>query len=869
MKSIQIRQKFFNYFIKHNHVKIPSSSLIPANDPTLLFANAGMNQFKDIFLGKEKRSYTRAVTIQKCMRAGGKHNDLDNVGRTSRHLTFFEMLGNFSFGDYFKEDAIRFAWEFLTHELELPAEKLYISVYEADDEAYQMWHKIIGVPVDHIVRLGRRDNFWQMGDTGPCGPCSEIYYDRGAKNETELTLKPGDECERFLEIWNLVFMQFDRQDDGRELPLQSKGIDTGMGIERLCTVLQNTDSVFETDIFAGIIKHLEKLSGKQYTTASDEIKTAFRVLADHIRSTGLSIADGCMPSNEGRGYVLRKIIRRAALFSQKLGNIMFFAQLAPSFIDEMSSIYPELQANRQLIISTLTNELEKFMNNLIQGQLIVEKFLGENKEKKHLSGEQAFKLYDTFGFPFELTVLIAAEKGYTVDEEGFERAMNEQRALSSKKQAEDQGLGKIDIDSSLVTEFVGYDTISTTTPVTALLVDGQQVSHVNRGTSCLIVTKQSPFYTEGGGQISDTGILTTTHGTSSLVRSVRRVNKALVLELDAPEKMLLGDKVTLTVDIQTRKNTARNHTATHLLQAALISLFGTHIKQAGSLVSSDYLRFDFTHHESISEKMITEIEAIVNKIILANIPVSTKTTTYKDALDKGVIAFFGEKYNPESVRVVEVPGVSAELCGGTHVSATGEIGLFKITAISSLSAGIKRITAVTGTAGQDLFDETFSIVKNLSQHFKVPSHEVVSVVEKLHNELKNTELVLQETRQKLIAAKVPEWTEKTVILNNIPFGYIVFDGLGTKELRDLAQMLLKKKPGFYFIISSNANTNAFFATRSSQFAQQIDLRTCASWLTTLGFKGGSTNDSIQGGVVHIPENFQAQLQQWLEKHSKN
>jgi len=862
---MQIRQKFFNFYIKHNHSKIPSSSLIPANDPTLLFANAGMNQFKDIFLGKEKRNYTRAVTIQKCMRAGGKHNDLDNVGRTSRHLTFFEMLGNFSFGDYFKEDAIRFAWNFLTHELELPAEKLYISVYEADDEAYQIWHKHIGLPADHIVRLGRRDNFWQMGDTGPCGPCSEIYFDRGAKNEAEQNLKPGDECERFLEIWNLVFMQFDRQADGRELPLESKGIDTGMGLERLCTVLQSTDSVFETDIFAPILRHLEKLSGKRYTTTHGEVRTAFRVLADHIRSTSLAIADGGMPSNEGRGYVLRKIIRRAALFSQKLGNVMFFAQLAPTFIDEMGQIYPELQANRQLIVSTLTSEIEKFMNNLVQGQAIVEKYLQDNLETKRISGEQAFKLYDTFGFPLELTVLIASEKGYSVDESGFEDAMNEQREQSGKKQEETE---KINLDPSLTTEFVGYETTSVNTTLSAIIIDGQPVTQVNRGTACFVVTKQSPFYTEGGGQVSDTGILTTGHATSSLIRSVKRVNKAFILELDAPEKMVVGDKVTLTVDIQARKNTARNHTATHLLQAALISLLGTHVKQAGSLVSPDYLRFDFTHHENISEDTVNKIEAIVNKTILENIPVKTQVTTYKEAVEKGVIAFFGEKYNPESVRVVEVVGTSAELCGGTHVHATGEIGLFKITSISSLSVGVKRITAVTGTAGQELFDETFATVKNLAQHFKVQSHEVVNAVEKLHNELKNTELALQETRQKLIAAKIPEWTEKTTLIHGIPFGLIIVEGLGTKELRELAQMLLKKKPGFYFIFSMNVNSIAFFATRAPQFTQQIDLRTCAAWLMTLGFKGGSTNDSIQGGVTGIPDNFQTQLQQWLEKNSK-
>ncbi len=865
MKSIEIRQKFFEFFVKNGHTKVSSSSLIPADDPTLLFANAGMNQFKDIFLGKEKLHYSRAVTIQKCMRAGGKHNDLDNVGRTSRHLTFFEMLGNFSFGDYFKKEAIRFAWDFLTLEIKLAPEKLYVSVYEADDEAYQIWNKEIGIPTERIVRLGRKDNFWQMGDTGPCGPCSEIYYDRDAKDDSELNLRPGDECERFLEIWNLVFMQFDRQSDGKELPLEHKGIDTGMGLERLCAVLQNTPTVIDTDIFEPLIKELEKLSGKSYKNSDPETQTAFRVLADHIRSTSLCIADGGMPSNEGRGYVLRKIIRRAALFAQKLGDLMFFSKLAPTFIDSMGSIYPELQTNRDLIISILVSELEKFAHNLIQGQAILEKYLKEISDKKVISGEQAFKLYDTYGFPFELTSLVAYEKGFSVDEHGFDQAMSMQREQSGKKI---ESAEKIILDPSLTTEFVGYDNLTIHTSIIALLLDGQLIKSIDRGTACMVVPKQSPFYVACGGQMEDTGYLSTSHGNSSLVREIKKINNAFVFSIDAPEKLVVGDKITLTVDKKTRKSSARNHTATHLLQAALIKFIGSHVKQAGSLVSPDYLRFDFTHHETISQSTLMEIEELVNQKILENSPVNTRTTNYKQAVQEGVIAFFGEKYNPESVRVVEVPGFSSELCGGTHVQATGEIGLFKITSISALSTGVKRITAVTGDAARELFDETLTTVKSLAQHFKIQTHEVLDAVKKLQIEEKELNQTVRELRQKLAILQVPEWLNNTEMVRGLPFGFITVEEMSGKELRDLGQQLSQKKPGFYFLLSKGADSSTFFAVRPAQFGTLFDLKACATWLTSLGLKGGCSGDTLQGGAVHIPQTLKNDLRLWLEQNIK-
>ncbi|HBL98261.1 TPA: alanine--tRNA ligase [Candidatus Dependentiae bacterium] len=865
MKSIEIRQKFFEFFKKNGHTHVASSSLIPADDPTLLFANAGMNQFKDIFLGKEKRHYSRAVTIQKCMRAGGKHNDLDNVGRTARHLTFFEMLGNFSFGDYFKQDAIRFAWDFLTKELNLSPDKLYISVYEADDEAYQIWNKEIGIPADHIVRLGRRDNFWQMGDTGPCGPCSEIYYDRGPKDESEVNLKVGDECERFLEIWNLVFMQFDRQADGKELPLERKGIDTGMGLERISAVLQNASTVLDTDLFEPLMTALEKFSGRSYKSSDAETQTAFRVLADHIRSTSLCIADGGMPSNEGRGYVLRKIIRRAALFAQKLGDLMFFARLAPVLIENMGPIYPELYTSRELIISIITSELEKFSHNLIQGQGILQKYLKDSTETKVISGEQAFKLYDTYGFPFELTSLVAYEQGFTVDEPGFEKAMSLQREQSGKKV---ETVEKIVLDPTIVTEFVGYNELVVHSSIIALMLDGQFIKSVERGTECIVITKQSPFYIAGGGQMEDTGYLSTSHGNSSLIKNIKKVSNAYLLTIDAPEKLVLGDKVTLTVDKKNRKSSARNHTATHLLQSALMKLVGSHVKQAGSLVSADYLRFDFTHHDTLSSSKLMEIEELVNQKILENLPVNVRTTNYKQALEDGVIAFFGEKYNPESVRVVEVTGFSSELCGGTHVQATGEIGLFKITSSAALSTGVKRITAVTGDAARELFDETLTTVKTLSQHFKVQTHEVVDAVNRLQNEQKELTQALREIRQKLASLQIPEWLNNSELVRGMPFGFIVAEEMSGKELRELGQILVQKKPGFYFLLSHGESSSTFFALRAAAFANAFDLRACAAWLTTKGLKGGCSGDTMQGGAVQIPQTLKNDLRLWLESNMK-
>ena len=868
MKSLEVRQKFFDFFIKNGHTKVASSSLIPAEDPTLLFANAGMNQFKDCFLGQEKRSYTRAVTIQKCIRAGGKHNDLDNVGRTKRHLTFFEMMGNFSFGgDYFKKEAIRFAWDFLINEMKLDASRLHVSVYQDDNESYDIWHKEIGIPAERIVRLGAKDNFWQMGDTGPCGPCTEIYYDFGAKNKEEENLKVGDEGERFLEIWNNVFMQFDRQPDGTDILLKKPGVDTGMGLERLSWVVQNVSSVYETDLFAGILKGIEKLSGKKYYESDSETQVAFRVLADHIRSTSLAIADGGTPSNDGRGYVLRKIIRRATLFAKKLGDAMIFPRLVETVVQEFGSTYPELVASKDLITKLITGEVEKFALNLEQGQIILAKYLEEGKKTgapgtKVITGEQAFKLYDTYGFPPELTNIVAFEKGYEVDTAGFEAEMKKQQEQSGKKIA---GENTITVDENIGTIFTGYDELETASKINALIVDGKSANQVPAGVECWLVTEKSPFYVECGGQVSDHGTVTTPKGSSDVLEVVKS-GKAIALKIKTSAALKVGDAVTLKVDATYRNNVIKNHTATHLLQAALVQILGPQIKQAGSLVTPEALRFDFNHHQAITLDELNAIETLVNEKIMENIPVSITNSTYKQAIESGVKAFFGEKYNPDDVRVVTIPEFSAELCGGAHVRATGDIGCFKITAIASLSAGVRRITAVTGPEAVKLFQHDFETVKTLSQEFKVQHDEVVAAVEKLRDELKEQQTALKKLRAELMAFKVPALVSQATEVNGVPFGFAIFDDLTAPELRDMATLLVQKKPGLYFLAAAeNVTTSSFFVICAPQFEKNVDLKKLSELLKEQGFKGGGKQGTLQGGGGKIGDTLKKDITNWLQK----
>lgn len=862
MKSREIRTKFFDFFTKRGHSIVPSSSLIPAQDPTLLFANAGMNQFKDVFLGKETRSYKRAVSIQKCIRAGGKHNDLDNVGFTARHLTFFEMMGNFSFGDYFKKDAIRYAWDFLTQEMHLPAEKLYASVYLKDDEAYDIWHKEIGLPKERIVRLGEADNFWQMGDVGPCGPCTEIYLDRSEKYGCkQQTCAPGCSCDRFIEIWNNVFMQFDRQKDEAgnyiDKPLKQTGVDTGMGLERLCMVVQHKDSVFDSDLFVGIIDRTEQLTGLKYAVASDDIKAAFRVLADHVRSASFAIADGCTPSNEGRGYVLRKIIRRAALFAQKLSTKNIFPEIVPALVYDMGVIYPELAAQQPLITALLTSEIEKFAQNLISGQAVLAKYMQESQATKKISGAQAFKLYDTYGFPLELTQLIAQEKGYTIDTAGFEQEMERQRAQSGKKETAAVAV------EVLPTEFTGYQETENTTRITALMCESSLVEEVPAGKKCFIITEKSPFYVECGGQISDEGWLVIDNAKIS-IGTLKKIDHAIAAEITAPARLQVGDIVALVVDKEKRANTMKNHTATHLLQAALMQVLGKQVRQSGSLVAPDYLRFDFTYHENLTSQNIKKIEDIVNQKIMENISTKITQTTYKDALSRGVIAFFGEKYNPENVRVVEIPGFSAELCGGTHVRATGDIGCFKITEVSSLSAGNRRIVAVTGPKAVELFQESFGALKYLASEFKVKLPDVADAVQKLREQCKESQQQLKSAKQKLITLQVPQLVQGVEEVGKVPFGFIKIADADAADLRDIATSLVQAKPAFYFAYIPSKERAHFVITVPASVAT-VDSKVLSSWLKEQGLVGGGSSTFMQGSGV-IDETFKGRIKQWVEQN---
>lgn len=856
MKSAEIRQKFFDFFVKNGHEKVQSSSLIPADDPTILFANAGMNQFKDLFLGKETRSYKRAVTIQKCIRAGGKHNDLENVGFTKRHLTFFEMMGNFSFGDYFKREAIRFAWDFITKELKLPVEKLHVTVYKKDDEAYDIWHKEIGVSAEKITRLGEADNFWQMGDVGPCGPCTEMYIDRGtAFGCGKAECAPGCSCDRFLEFWNLVFMQYERQPDGSDKPLKQTGVDTGMGLERICAIMQNKDSVFETDVFEPIFKVIEILSGHSYYKSTPEIQAAFKVLADHIRSATFAIADGCSPSNEGRGYVLRKIIRRAALFAQKLNaekNI--FPDLADAVIASMGSIYPELIKNSERITLLLRSEVEKFSVNLMSGQHILEKYFKDSEKTKKITGEQAFKLYDTYGFPLELTNVIAHEKGYTVDAQGFEQEMEKQRMQSGKKVT----VKIADLDDAIITEFTGYTELECPSKLSALIVNNSIVEEVPAGTRCWIVPQKTPFFVEKGGQVSDVGIVDIC-GYKVPVLGVKRINNGIALEIEPTCALSVGQSVFMVVDKAHRINTMKNHTATHLLHAALMKIVGDHARQSGSLVHPDYLRFDFVHHENLTPAQVTQVEDLVNEKIRENIPVHTFCTTYEDALAKGVIAIFGEKYNPENVRVVDIPGFSAELCGGTHCHSTGEIGAFKITEMSALSAGNRRVVALTGPKAIECFQDTFNTIKVLAQDFKVKPEAVSDAVKKLSEQCKALQTQLKELKAQLLQYQMPSIVKNKKIINGISFVVHAIDGM-QEDVQDLARALARFEPGVYVVMAPSSGSHFVCIALSESLQKQIDLKKIALWLKEQGFKGGGSAVLWQGTINSLPKNFATGLE---------
>ena len=720
MSTDEIRRAFLAFFESKGHQVVESSSLVPANDPTLLFTNAGMNQFKDTFLGLEKRNYTRATTAQRCVRAGGKHNDLENVGFTARHHTFFEMLGNFSFGDYFKQDAIKFAWEFLTVTLKLPEDRLLVTVYETDDEAFDIWNKEVGVPADRIVRIGDKkggkpfesDNFWQMGDTGPCGPCTEIFYDHGDHIWGGRPGTPEEDGDRFIEIWNNVFMQFNRQADGTMEPLPKPSVDTGMGIERISAIMQGVHSNYEIDIFQTLIKEAAAVIGHD-----DLGNQSLRVVADHIRSCAFLIADGVMPSNEGRGYVLRRIIRRAVRHGNKLGaKGAFFYKLVGPLAEIMGTAGEELKKQQEMVEKVLKIEEDNFGRTLDRGMAILAEAL-DNLDGKVLDGETVFKLYDTYGFPADLTNDVARERGFSIDEEGFNDAMEAQR-----QRARDAGQFGVDYNDAIKvdaeTEFCGYAATEGEATVVALYREGEAVDAINAGEDALIVLDNTPFYAESGGQCGDTGAMTA-EGVQFVVADTQKFGNAIGHTGKLAEGALkVGDKLTATVDAARRAATSLNHSATHLLHAALRNLLGEHVTQKGSLVKPEGLRFDFSHLEAVKPEELREIERVVNEQIRVNHAINTDVMDIESAKEKGAMALFGEKYDDE-VRVLSMGDFSVELCGGIHASNTGDIGLFKIVSEGGIAAGIRRIEAVTGEAAiaalhaqEALLAETASLVKS-------------------------------------------------------------------------------------------------------------------------------------------------------------
>jgi alanyl-tRNA synthetase len=758
MTGNEIREKFLNFFKKNNHSIIEDSSLIPQDDPTLLFTNAGMVQFKRVFMGEEKRDYSRATTCQRCVRAGGKHNDLENVGYTARHHTFFEMLGNFSFGDYFKEDAIQMAWEFLTVDLGLPKEKLWISVFEEDDEAFSLWEKIEDLPKGRIVRLGEADNFWAMGDTGPCGPCSEIHIDQGPEVGCGSSdCKMGCDCDRYLELWNLVFMQFYRDETGKMTPLPKPSIDTGMGLERIAAVVQGKQTNYDSDLFTPIINSISTLCGKPYGE-DKRADTAMKVIADHSRATAFLVADGMLPSNEGRGYVLRRIMRRAVRFGRSLGlERPFLAEITAEVVKNMRLAFPHLSGAADLLAKVVHNEEERFRETLDNGlgMLNTEIKRLQKEGSTSVSGDFIFKLYDTYGFPVDIVRDVAFEQDLAIDEPGFNRAMEEQRSQSKKSwkggslAVMSAGVKKL-IDEGHKTVFVGYKAHRKNSTIKGILDHtGETILKATKGESVSIFCPETPFYAEAGGQIGDQGEIGGPNGKAKIVDTVVVADGIILHEAEIIEGDLsIDDQVELKVMEGRRQRIACNHSATHILHAAMKTVLGDHVKQSGSLVNPERLRFDFTHFSPITPKELIKIEKLANEAIRENSTLNTEMLEKEEAIQSGAVALFGEKYG-DKVRVVSVGNFSKELCGGTHVRATGEIGLVKITAETSIAAGVRRIEAVTGPEAINIFQNQEMQLTELATLLKVPAENLGTKIEKLLSAQKELEKEVSRLTAKL------------------------------------------------------------------------------------------------------------------------
>ncbi len=855
MRSLEIRRKFLNYFKEKGHAVIASSPVVPHDDPTLLFNNAGMNQFKDVFLGKSVRDYKRAATSQKCIRVGGKHNDLDNVGHTSRHLTFFEMLGNFSFGDYFKKDAITFAWEVATRVFEFPEDKIWPTIFENDDEAFELWKCI--VPEKRIIRFGEKDNFWSMGDTGPCGPCSELLFDRGPKYGSGNSPKEDPSGERFLEFWNLVFMQFNRAQNGVMTPLPKQSIDTGAGLERIASLKLGVDSVFATDILRGLIAEVETVSGRKYSPDDKEFAPAYHVIADHIRSLSFAIADGAQPSNIDRGYVLRKLVRRAVRYGRMLGlQEPFLAQVLPRLVAEMGEDYPELKFSQARIAETLTVEEESFIRTLKRGGNILNNVIETAKKNAlhQISGEDAFKLKDTYGFPLEEILLIAKDTGLEVNLDQYqlleESAREKSRsAQTSHTQVAEENLFKEFLEREGPSTFTGYDAVSGTSKIQAIVKDGKFVGQLSQGDEAWIVLDETPFYAEKGGQIADTGTLTAEQ-VQFKVTDCRMPFPGVIAHIGKLEsgELTRGQTVNVAIDFSRRQHIMAHHTATHLLHWALQMVLGSHIRQAGSLVEPDRLRFDFNHHKPVTREELRKVEQLVNAKICTNQSVSSYELPYEEVQRKGEIKqFFGDKYGA-IVRVVDID-FSKELCGGTHVHHLGTIGLFRIIKEGSISAGVRRIEATVGKAAEDFMYAQEDLLNDCATHLKAPASKAPEALVHLLDEFKNLTQELKAHRRGALEQKAGALLQniETVDSINILTAEVA---LSSEELGMLADEILKKKSPLVLVLGAKAEGRAQLLVRVSPELASKGISAVAlikEIAPSIGGSGGGKADSAQAG----------------------
>lgn len=840
--SAEIRQKFLDFFASKEHAIVPSSSLVPTNDDTLLFTNAGMVQFKDVFLGKDKRDYTRATSSQRCVRAGGKHNDLENVGYTARHHTFFEMLGNFSFGDYFKEEAIAYGWEFLTEVLGLPADKLWVTVFEEDDEAADIWLNKVGVDPERFSRIGAKDNFWQMGDTGPCGPCTEIFYDHGADIWGGPPGTPEEDGDRYIEIWNLVFMQYNRDKDGTLTPLPKPSVDTGMGLERLAAILQGVHSNYEIDLFQGLIR-----AAREAVACEDEDNNSLRVIADHIRSCAFLVVDGVLPSNEGRGYVLRRIIRRACRHGYKLGqNDAFFYRLVDELVLQMGEAYPELAAARDQVKQVLKKEEERFAETLSQGMGILNAGIAD-LDGKVIPGEMVFQLYDTYGFPIDLTADIAREHGLEIDEEGYEACMNAQRdrARAASNFGVDMS-NRVDVDET--SEFTGYEHLNEEATVLSLIRNGALVEALEDGDEGAVILESTPFYPEAGGQVGDRGVLVS-EGVRFRVTDTQKQGAAIVhighLECGEIKK---GDNLLAEVDHIKRQATELNHSATHLMHWALRKVLGSHVQQKGSLVNESYLRFDFSHFEPMKEEELLEVEQLVNTEIRKNIATQARLMTIEEAKEEGAMALFGEKYGDE-VRVLNIGEHSIELCGGTHVDRTGDIGFFKITSEGGVASGVRRIEAITGTKAAEWIEQSEAKLRKMAAALKTDRDSLDDKLVQLVEKNRSLEKELEKLKSKLASQAGGDIASQAVEIDGIKVLAAKLEGADTKVLRSTLDQV-KDKLGAAAVVLAAVEDDKVRLVAGVTKAETARIKAgelVNHVATQVGGKGGGRPDMAQAG----------------------